>query len=63
MGSMMKADSERRELVRERRQARMERKQQRRTGARAQALTDQRDRHRRCQRSSGRPQQRGRRGA
>ena len=30
MGSMMKADSERRELVRERRQARMERKQQRR---------------------------------
>ena len=30
MGSMMKADSDRRELVRERRQARMERKQQRR---------------------------------
>ena len=30
MGSMMKADSERRELVRERRQARIERKQQRR---------------------------------
>ena len=30
MGSMLKADSERRELVRERRQARMERKQQRR---------------------------------
>ena len=42
MGSMMKADSERRELVRERRQARMERKQQRRRGARAQALADQR---------------------
>ena len=30
MGSMMKADSERRELVRERRQARIERKQERR---------------------------------
>ena len=30
MGSMMKADSERRELVRERRQARMARKQERR---------------------------------
>ena len=30
MGSMLKADSEKRELVRERRQARIERKQQRR---------------------------------
>jgi transposase len=30
MGSMMKADSERRELMRERRQARIERKQERR---------------------------------
>ena len=30
MGSMLKADSDRRELMRERRQARIERKQQRR---------------------------------
>ena len=32
MGSMLKFDSDRRELVRERRQARMERKAQRREG-------------------------------